>query len=171
MNLPAAKKIPLPPKRRWATLAVIVLLGLAMGMPAWAADAEAAAAAPRLEPPTVVFSLFRVLGALALVCAVFIGGVWMYRNWARLTVQRGRAPKLNIVEVRSLGPRHALYVIGYEQQRFLLASGPTGISLLTALPSAASAEADLPPAPAAGTFADALARVLAPGQGNGGVPK
>ncbi|HYG33441.1 MAG TPA: flagellar biosynthetic protein FliO, partial [Clostridia bacterium] len=76
-------------------------------------------------------------------------------------------PKLNVLEVRSLGPRHALYVIGYEQQRFLLSSAPTGISMLANLPPATEAEAE-PPAPAPPSFADALAKALSPKLGNGG---
>src|SRR3982751_5259452 len=83
--------------------------------------------------PNVGLSLIRVLGALALVLAVFLGGVWLVRNWQRLTIQRGRTPKLNVVEVRSLGGRHALYVVAYEQERFLLAASPTGVNLLSHL--------------------------------------
>src|SRR3954466_6384829 len=65
--------------------------------------------------PDVGASLVRVFAALAFVLAIFLGGVWLFRNWQRLTVQRGRAPKLNVVEVRSLGGRHALYVVAYER--------------------------------------------------------
>ena len=86
--------------------------------------------------PDVGMSLLRVLGALAFVLAIFLGGVWLFRNWQRLTIQRGRSPKLNVIEVRSLGGRHALYVVGYEQERFLLAASPTGVNLLSHLQSA-----------------------------------
>lgn len=139
----------------------IILLLLA-ATSAWAA-APAATDSPavHLEAPSLVFSLFRVAGALALVFALFLGGVWLFRNWQRLTVQRGRVPKLNVLEVKSLGPRHALYVIGYEQQRFLLSSAPTGISMLTALPPAAAVETELAPHPHP-TFAETLARMLDP---------
>ena len=106
-------------------------------------------------------------GALALVVALFLGGVWLFRNWQRLTVQRGKAPKLNVLEVRSIGPRHALYVVGYEQQRFLLSSAPTGIAMLTALPPATVNEAAAHAAPATlpartPTFAETLAGMLNP---------
>ena len=56
-------------------------------------------------------------GALALVW-LFLGGVWLFRNWQRLVIQRGRAPKLNVLEIRSLGGRQALYVVGYEAGTF-----------------------------------------------------
>jgi flagellar biogenesis protein FliO len=86
-------------------------------------------------------SVLRVLGALALVIGIFLAGVWLFRNWQRLALQRGGRPKLNILETRSLGGRQALYVVGYEQGRFLIASSPAGVSLLAHLPEAVGGEA------------------------------
>ncbi len=100
-------------------------------------------AAGLLSPPGLpdpVPSLFRVLGALAVVIGVFLGGVWLYRNWQRLALPRGGRPKLNILETRPLGGRQALYVVGYEQGRFLIAASPAGVSLLSHLPDATLAE-------------------------------
>ena len=106
-------------------------------------------------------SIIRVIGALALVLGIFFGGVWLFRNWQRLTIQRGRAPKLNVLETRPLGGKHALYVIGYEQERFLLASSPTGVNLLTHLPVAETTDATEETAtPAPPSFAQALTKVL-----------
>ncbi len=122
------------------------------------------APAPKLEMPALPDagpSIIRVMGALALVLGIFFGGVWLYRNWQRLTIQRGRAPKLNVLETRPLGGKHALYVIGYDQERFLLSASPTGVNLLTHLPTADkdSAETtDTTPAPP--SFAQALTKVL-----------
>jgi flagellar biogenesis protein FliO len=105
--------------------------------------------------------LFWVLGALALVIGIFLGGIWMFKNWQRLAIQRGRAPKLNVLESRSLGGRHAIFVVGYEQERFLISSSPGGVNLLSHLPAAAENETNI----AAGntsvpTFTQALAQVL-----------
>jgi flagellar biogenesis protein FliO len=91
--------------------------------------------------PEVGPSVLRILGALALVIGIFLGGVWLFRNWQRLTLQRGRRPKLNVIETRPLGGRQALYVVGYEQGRFLIASSPSGVSLLSHLPDAIADEA------------------------------
>lgn len=104
-------------------------------------------------------SMVRVFGALALVVALFLGGVWLFRNWQRLALRNGAAPKLNVFEVRSLGQRQALYVVGYEQQRMLIASSATGITLVSHLPDAEEAI----PAVSAGKmgFAEALQQVLA----------
>jgi flagellar biogenesis protein FliO len=85
-------------------------------------------------------SLLRVGGALLLVISLFFAGIWLFKNWGRFVKQNGRAPKLNVLEVKSLGQRQAIYVIGYEQQRMLLASSPTGVSLVSHLPAATENE-------------------------------
>jgi len=110
-------------------------------------------------------SIIRVVGALALVLGIFFGGVWLFRNWQRLTIQRGRAPRLNVLETRPLGGKHALYVIGYDQERFLLSASPTGVTLITHLPQATekdSAESSSTTTTQAAppSFAQALTQVL-----------
>ena len=121
-------------------------------------------AATALEPqslPNAGLSFIRVIGALALVIGLFLGGVWMFRNWQRGGGQRGRAPKLNVLETRSLGGRHAIYVVGYDRERFLISSSPGGVNLLSHLATATEEEATAPimgsPTP---SFAQALAQVL-----------
>ncbi|HEY2951222.1 MAG TPA: flagellar biosynthetic protein FliO [Verrucomicrobiae bacterium] len=107
--------------------------------------------------PDMGFSLLRVFGSLILVLALFLAGIWLFKNWQRLALPKGRSPKLSILEVKPLGGRHALYLVAYEQQRFLISSSPTGINLLTHLPEADTAEV-LQPIP---TFTQTLQRVLA----------
>jgi flagellar biogenesis protein FliO len=120
---------------------------------------SSAAMIPNL--PDMSASLLRVFGALGLVIGVFLGGVWLYRNWQRLALRRnGNLPRLNVLEVRSLGGRHALYVVGYEQERFLLASSPAGINLLSHLPSADEAAPASEGAAPAVSFPQALAQML-----------
>ncbi len=108
--------------------------------------------------PNAGASVFRVCGAFFVVVALFLGGVWLFRNWQRLTVQKSGGTKLNLIEVKSLGQRQALYVVGYQQQRMLLASSPAGVTLLSHLPSAGEAEkaASAPNL----SFAEALKHVL-----------
>ena len=111
--------------------------------------------------PDAGVSLLRVTGALALVLGLFLGGVWLFKNWQRLTAQHGRQPKLNILESRSLGARQAVFVVAYEQQRFLVAASPAGVSLLSHLPETDAGTADtLPPAAGPMPFGQALAQVL-----------
>src|SRR5437879_5183585 len=83
-----------------------------------------ASPAAQAHLPELGFSLIRVIGALALVLALFLAGIWLFRNWQRLVVRKGKAPQLTILEVKPLGHRHGLYLVGYEQQRLLLASSP-----------------------------------------------
>jgi len=107
--------------------------------------------------PDVGFSALRVFGSLVLVLSLFLGGVWIFRNWQRVAVYKGRQPQLSILEVKSLGNRHALYLVAYQQQRLLIASSPAGINLLTQLPEA-DAATPIAPLP---DFAQSLHQALA----------
>ena len=108
--------------------------------------------------PDMGSSLLRVAGALVVVIALFLGGVWLFRNWQRLGLRRGAAPKLSVLEVKSLGQRQALYVVGYEQQRLLIASSTAGLTLLSHLPAADEAPPEAAPKM---SFAEAFQHVLA----------
>ena len=122
-----------------------------------------AVAAPLVAPqlPDAGLSILRVFGALALVIGIFLGGVWLFRNWQRLALKGGQAPKLNVIETRSLGGKQAIFVIGYEEERFLISSTPAGINLLSHLPQATEEEsreaADKASAP---SFSQQLAQML-----------
>ena len=107
-------------------------------------SAQTNSVAPVSAPlPELGFSVVRLFGALALVLALFLGGVWLFRNWQRLAWQRGRTPQLAVLEVKSLGARQGLYVVGYQQQRMLLAASPAGITLVSHLPDASAEEASV----------------------------
>ena len=106
--------------------------------------------------PDVGFSFLRVLGALAIVLVLFLGGVWLFRNWQRLVIHRGSSPSLDVLETRPLGNRQGLYVVRYEQQRMLLASSPTTVTLISHLPDC---EPPIEP-PDNAPFAQTLQRVL-----------
>ena len=112
--------------------------------------------------PDLGVSALRVFGALAIVLAVFLGGVWLFRNGQRIAWRKTGAPKLAILETRSLGNRFALHVVGYEQQRLLVGSSPAGLSLLSQLPPAAETNG-LSAAPAeSASFIQCLQQVLKP---------
>lgn len=144
------------PHRRTYAASWSWLVGLAgAALPAFA-GAEAAPSASLTE---IGPSLFRMLGAFALVMAVGFGLLWMLRRGIRFGPRgAGAQRKLNVLEVRVLGNRQSLFVVGYHDQRLLLASTPTGVQFLAHLPSA-PAEAESTAAPAEGcalTFAEAL---------------
>jgi len=120
-------------------------------------------ATPLTAPPfpDAGVSLMRVTGALALVLGLFLGGVWLFKNWQRLALQRGRQPKLNILETRSLGTRQAIFVVAYERQRFLVATSNAGVNLLSHLPDTDAEEPEAEPkAGAPMSFGQALTQVL-----------
>lgn len=129
---------------------------------ALAETTNSAALSPAVSPlPDPTGSLIRILGAFVLVIGIFLGGVWFFKNWQRITIQRGRTPKLNVFETRSLGGRHAVYVVGYEQERFLIASSPNGVNLLSHLPAATENEPDVEAkSPSNPSFTEALKQVL-----------
>ncbi len=110
--------------------------------------------------PNPLASLGRVMFMLAVVLGLFLGGVWLFRNWQRLTIHRGQAPKLNVLETRSLGGRHALFVVGYEHERFLISSSPAGINMLTHLQPAEETAGNEKPGAPLPNFAQALAEKL-----------
>ena len=106
----------------------------------------------------MTFSLLRIFGSLLLVLAVFFGGVWMFRNWQRSSGHAGRPSKLQVLEMRSLGNRYSVFVVGYEQQRLLVASSPAGVTLLDHLPAATAEEAKAVVGPV--SFAETLRKCL-----------
>ena len=112
--------------------------------------------------PDLGVSVLRVFAALAIVLAVFLAGVWLFRNGQRIAWQKTGVPKLAILETRPLGNRFALYVVGYEQQRLLVGSSPAGLNLLTQLPPAAEANCQIAAPVESVSFMQCLQRVLKP---------
>lgn len=108
--------------------------------------------------PDAGVSVLRVLGALILVLAIFFGGVWLFKNSQRALGRSKGGSQLHVLEVKSLGNRQTVYVVGYGRQRMLIGSSPTGVALVSQLPEATESE---PASPASGgTFADTLQKVL-----------
>lgn len=103
------------------------------------AEKEAAVAGAAAMPPMGV-AIFRMVGSLAVVIAIFFAGAWLFRNMHRLKASAAPDRKLQVLEGKSLGPRQGLYVVAYEQQRLLIGSGPQGLTLLTHLPEASQEE-------------------------------
>lgn len=113
---------------------------LALGPLAHAATLTNAPASLGSDLPNLGYSVLRLIGSLVLVLALFLGGVWGFRNWQRLAVQRGRPAHLRILEMKSLGNRQALFLVACDQQRMLLGSSPAGVQLITHLPESDSEE-------------------------------
>jgi flagellar biogenesis protein FliO len=139
------------PFSRSIAVGIVALGGQALGF------AETGTSSMNSALPDAGFSVLRVFGALSLVLALFFGGVWLFKNWQAMLARKGNVAKLTVLEVRSLGNRHALYVVGYERLRLLLASSPSGINLVSSLPEAA-VEASTAARPS--SFPEALQKVL-----------
>jgi flagellar biogenesis protein FliO len=140
---------------------IFAFFWLAAVGPAFGAATNApvtAATLPGSGLPDTGASVLRVAGAFVVVVGIFLAGIWLYRNWQTVSARQGGGVKLSLLEVKSLGQRQMLYVVGYQQQRMLLASTPAGISLLSHLPDAA--EGEKAPATAPISFAAALQNVL-----------
>ncbi|MGC3960208.1 MAG: FliO/MopB family protein [Verrucomicrobiota bacterium] len=153
-------------KQRWVTFGLLLLacgsisaLATDLTSPVASTNAFPPPPMPAIPTASAASSLFRVLGALALVLAMFFGGVWLFRNWQRVAINKGQAPKLNIIETKSLGQRHAIYVIGYEQQRLLISASPSGVTMLTTLPNSPVNATEESSAPKS-SFGDALRQAL-----------
>ena len=106
---------------------VLLVLTLVVGMGADKAAMPAAA-------PSMGVALFRMLGALAVVIAIFFAGAWLFRNMHRFKTPGASHRKLQVLEGKSLGPRQAVYVVAYDQQRLLIGASAQGLTLLTHLP-------------------------------------
>lgn len=142
--------------RRWVAF---LLITLASSTPAClGADAPVTPELPSVGP-----SVVRLLGAFALVIALLLGGLWLARNGFRFNARNQKQRELKILEVRMLGQKQSLMVVGYQDQRLLLGSSPTGVNFITRLPDLTPAEqqaletAEATPAP---SFSQALQHAL-----------
>lgn len=131
----------------------------------WLGGALAAmAAAPDTPGATSAMetgvSLLRLLGGFLLVVALFLTAAWAFRRWQHGGgLPRRQAPRLRVMESRALSPRHTLYVVAYDQSRFLVAASPAGLTLVSTLPE--DTTVPVSPSPAAASFTEVLQHVLA----------
>jgi flagellar biogenesis protein FliO len=139
---------------------------LAIALPAFAQQYVTPTIA---EPPTIIASAVRTIGALMVVLSVILMGAWAFKNKekfaSKLAGGRVREAKLHVLETKSLGARHSICVVAYDNQRILLSTSPTGVTMLTQLPEATREEV-LPteskvPVAVTPTFTDAFAQALA----------
>jgi flagellar biosynthetic protein FliO len=158
-RLPSDSHLSLKATRRRGAFPAAAFLGSALTA---LAAADTVTQAP-LPGPDVGSSIARLLGALGIVLALFFGGVWLSRNWQRFTRNAGRSSDLRVLDMKSLGPRQAVWVVGFQRQRFLVGSSAAGVQLLAELPQAAEIEPMPQPAAQTVDFAEAFRRVLSRG--------
>ena len=91
----------------------------------WAQTDVIGAAGPDLVP-----SVWRMLGALAVVLALLGGLAWLLR---RTTVARRTGRGLGVESAVSLGERRSLVIVTVEGRRLLLGLAPNNVTLVTEL--------------------------------------
>ena len=79
-------------------------------------------------------SLVQLIGMLFLVLGLFAAFAWAVKRWRLLPQLRGGQNRLQILEVRSLGQRNSLMVVGYGEHRFLIGTSNAGLKLISQLP-------------------------------------
>ena len=110
---------------------------------------------PKSSGITGVF--VRLIGAMVIVLSLLLLGAWWFRKSRLIGLVPAAQANLKIIETRSLASRHALHVVEYGEQRFLIADSPAGTNFLTHLDEVtetADENADNEPEP--GSFAAKL---------------
>ena len=114
------------------------------------------------KPVSLTEVTVRVIGALLVVLAILIGGAWWFRKSRLFGLVPPSQAKLKILETKSLGSRHAMHVVIYGEQRFLISDSPVGTSFLTHLddPGEEPPEEEAAEEPEPGTFAFKLKTLI-----------
>lgn len=84
--------------------------------------------------PDVGGAALRLFGALIFVIGLFLIGAYFFKNWKGFVVKEGRKSQLKIIEVKHIGNRQALFVIGHNKKRMLVGVTQTNINLICQLP-------------------------------------
>ena len=98
---------------------------------------------------------WRALGSLVLVSGLAGGGLWAFRRWGASRLPGSGGMRLKVEETLALGDRRFVSILKVDEERFLIALGPQGVSLMTRLDNV---EAGGPP-----RFAEALDRQVSLG--------
>lgn len=115
------------------------------------------------QPANMMAVAFRILGALLLVLALLLGGAWWFRRSRLFGLVPPSEARLKILETKSLGSRHAMHVVEYGEQRFLISDSPAGTNFLTHLADPGEeppVEEELPETSVTGSFADKLKSLI-----------
>jgi len=80
-------------------------------------------------------SVWRALGSLILVSGMAGGGLWAFRKWGARKLPGGGGTRMRVEETLALGDRRFVSILKVDEERFLVALSPQGVSLMTRLDS------------------------------------
>jgi flagellar biogenesis protein FliO len=76
---------------------------------------------------------WRALGSLVLVAGLAGGGLWAFRKWGANKLPGSGGTRLKVEETLALGDRRFVSILKVDEERFLIALSPQGLSLMTRL--------------------------------------
>ncbi|MCL1893920.1 MAG: flagellar biosynthetic protein FliO [Holophagaceae bacterium] len=82
-------------------------------------------------------SAWRALGSLVFVLAIAGGGVWALRKWGIKRLPGSGGTRIKVEETLALGERRFISIVKVDEEHFLIASHPQGVSFLARLDGSA----------------------------------
>jgi len=76
---------------------------------------------------------WRALGSTVLVLALLGGGLWAFRKWGARHIPGTGGSRLKVEETLALGERRHVSIIRADDEHFLIALTPQGVTLLSRL--------------------------------------
>ena len=83
---------------------------------------------PASEP-----SALRAFGSVLLVLGLAGGGLWAFRKWGAKRMPGSGGTRIQVEETLNLGDRRFVSILRADDEKFLVALGPQGITLLARL--------------------------------------
>jgi flagellar biogenesis protein FliO len=96
-------------------------------------------------------SAWRAVGSMLLVLGLCGGGLWAFRKWGANKFPGSGGTRLKVEETLALGDRRFVSILRVDEEKFLIALSPHGVSLISRIDNV---EAGGPP-----IFSDALERM------------
>lgn len=87
---------------------------------------------------------WRAFGSVVLVLGLAGGGLWAFRKWGAKRMPGSGGGRLRVEETLSLGDRRFVSILRADDEKFLIALSPQGITLLSRMDSFEPGEATTP---------------------------
>jgi flagellar biogenesis protein FliO len=98
---------------------------------------------PTQAPPTGSEpSGWRAFGSVILVLGLAGGGLWAFRRWGAKRMPGSGGARIKVEETLSLGDRRFISILKADDEKFLIALSPQGITLLSRMDHFEAADAE-----------------------------